>query len=193
MDLSKITISKHAKERYAERIMDKSNKTDITVFIANNEAKIKEDISKMIEFGELIYTGKPIANFNNRLVDLYLNGTWVVIVDNSNLNVITLYSIDLGLGNDYNKDYIGRLLNKLEEEKKLFAEASDSIENQVLEYEQIIEDNTAQIAEYKRIIKSLEQQNTSYKEIIGEMKTNVSIAETGVRNVVAILIGKKVF
>ena len=50
-----ITISKHAKERYAERIMDRDNKTDVAVFLRDHDDKIQNDIEKMLEYGTLLY------------------------------------------------------------------------------------------------------------------------------------------
>ena len=55
-----MNITKHAMQRYAERIMEKEDTTDVLVFIEQHKEKIEEDISKMIEYGELIYTGKNL-------------------------------------------------------------------------------------------------------------------------------------
>ena len=49
------SVSKHARERYAERIMDKDG-TDVATFAIKNEKKILDDIDKMVEYGELLYT-----------------------------------------------------------------------------------------------------------------------------------------
>ena len=49
------------------------------------------------------------------------------------------------------------------------------------------------MAEYRKTIKSLEEQNRLYGEMIESFNTNISIAESGVRDVVGRLIGKKVF
>ena len=52
------TVSKHAKERYTERIMEKATSNEINTFLVQNEDKIINNINKMIQYGELIYTGK---------------------------------------------------------------------------------------------------------------------------------------
>ena len=79
--LETLKVSNHAKERYSERIMDKDNKADMLVFIQKNEQKIKEDIFKMITYGEILYSGKPTVDYNKQPVDIFLKDTWVVIVD----------------------------------------------------------------------------------------------------------------
>ena len=92
------TISAHAKQRYSERIMGKED-TDVNRLITLNEDKIKTDINKMINYGQLIYSGKQSQkDGKGNIVDVFLKDCWVVIADSRIKNVITLYKIDLGLG-----------------------------------------------------------------------------------------------
>ena len=124
-----LKITEHAKQRYAERIMDKNNKNEIAVFIANNTAKISEDISKMIEYGQLIYQGVSNHEFNKQPVKIYLKDTWVIIVDEKQNKVITLYSIDLGVGKEFNELYINKLLNKLTEAQNEYNNKYEELNN----------------------------------------------------------------
>lgn len=191
--LETLKVSNHAKERYSERIMDKDNKADMLVFIQKNEQKIKEDIFKMITYGELLYSGKPTVDYNKQPVDIFLKDTWVVIVDITKQNVITLYSIDLGLGDEFNKQYIEKLLEKLKQAKERHEEALIGINTQIDTYNTIIKENVDQISEYRRIIKSLENQNQGYLEVIDNLRVENTAAERGVRDVIAVMTGKKVF
>lgn len=191
--LETLKVSNHAKERYSERIMDKDNKADMLVFIQKNEQKIKEDIFKMITYGELLYSGKPTVDYNKQPVDIFLKDTWVVIVDITKQNVITLYSIDLGLGDEFNKQYIEKLLEKLKQAKERHEEALIGINTQIDTYNTIIKENVDQINEYRRIIKSLENQNQGYLEVIDNLRVENTAAERGVRDVIAVMTGKKVF
>ena len=191
--LETLKVSNHAKERYSERIMDKDNKADMLVFIQKNEQKIKEDIFKMITYGELLYSGKPTVDYNKQPVDIFLKDTWVVIVDITKQNVITLYSIDLDLGDEFNKQYIEKLLEKLKQAKERHEEALIGINTQIDTYNTIIKENVDQINEYRRIIKSLENQNQGYLEVIDNLRVENTAAERGVRDVIAVMTGKKVF
>lgn len=191
--LDTLKISAHARERYAERIMDKDNKVDINVFIQQHEQKIKEDIFKMIQYGKLLYSGKSTCEFNKQPVDVYLNGTWVIIVDIAKSNVITLYTIDLGLGNDFNNEYIKQLTAKLDASKDNFETINIGIQTQRQTYSSIIKENTEQINEYKTFIKNLEKQNQGYQDVIDSLDADRIIAEKEVRDVIATFIGKKVF
>jgi len=191
--LDNLKIGNHAKERYALRIMDKDSKADVAVFIAQHEQKIKEDIFKMIEYGTLLYSGRSVSEYNKQPVNIFLNGTWVIIVDIAKENVITLYSIDLGLGKDFNQEYINRLLQKLEAAKTEYENISLDIRKQAENYSSIIRDNAEQINEYKRIINTLEEQNKAYTDVIDSLEANKIIAEKDVRDIIATMIGKKVF
>jgi hypothetical protein len=186
-------ISMHAKERYAQRLMDKDNKSDMAIFIAQHEQKIKEDIIKMIKYGTLLYTGKSTCEFNKQTVDIFLNGTWVIIVDVAKANVVTLYSIDLGLGNEFNNEYIKRLLDKLNAAKEEFDMVMTGIMTQKETYSSIINENTEQINEFKQMIKNLEKQNQAYFDVIDSLEADKVVAEKNIRDIIAIMTGKKIF
>ena len=188
-----LKITEHAKQRYAERIMDKNDKNEIAVFIANNTDKISEDISKMIEYGQLIYQGVSNHEFNKQPVKIYLKDTWVVIVDEKQNKVITLYSIDLGVGKEFNELYINKLLDKLTEAQNKYNDKYEEFDNRKKEYQSIIAENESTISEYRQTANSLEKQNVMYKGLIEELETSRFIAEKDVRDIVATLIGKNVF
>ena len=191
--LDNIKISNHCAERYAERLMDKDTKSDIAVFIAQHKQKIKEDIFKMIEYGTLLYSGKSISEFNKQPVDIFLNGTWVIIVDIAKCNVVTLYSIDLGLGNEFNQEYINKLMQKLNVAKEEYETICTGIATQTNTYETIIKENLEQINEYKQIVNTLEKQNQAYTDVIESLEVDRIVAEKDVRDIIATMIGKKVY
>ena len=191
--LENIKISNHARERYSLRIMDKESKSDIAVFMAQHEQKIKEDIFKMIQYGTLLYSGKSVSEFNKQPVDIFLNGTWVIIVDIAKCNVVTLYSIDLGLGQDFNKQYIEKLMDKLNAAKERYESCNSAIQAQRSTYSSLIEENTKQIADCNQIIKALEKQNQAYIDVIENLDADKIVAEKEVRDIIAVMIGKKVF
>ena len=191
--LENLKLSQHSKERYSERIMDKDTKSDIAVFIAQHEQKIKEDIYKMIEYGTLLFSGKPNYEYNKQPVDIFLNGTWVIIVDIAKCNVITLYSIDLGVGSEFNQEYINKLMNKLNAAKDEYDTVNIGIQTQKETYSSIIKENNEQINELKTMIKNLEKQNQAYLDVIESLDTDRIVAEKEIRDIIATMIGKKIF
>ena len=186
-------LSQHVKERYAQRIMDRQDKSDVAVFVSQHEDKITQDISKMIDYGEVIYHGTSITSYNSQPVEVVLNGHWVLILDPKKHIIITLFEIDLGLGKEFNDDYILKLKEKLDEAKSKYSEASNRIDGRVTEYKESLRENLAVISSYRKSIKALEKQNTNLQELIDEAETNRMIASQEIRETVGLFTGKKVF
>ena len=188
------TVSKHAKERYTERIMEKATSNEINTFLVQNEDKIINDINKMIQYGELIYTGKQTQKDGRTYnVEVFLNGLWVVITDIKSKNVITLYKIDLGVDEEFNQEYVNRMMNKFNAAKENLEYVTLEVEKENDSYKTIIEQNVSLINEYKGYIKNLEELNTGYKTIIDNNAVKIKMADREVTDVLNKLIGKKEF
>lgn len=188
------TVSKHAKERYTERIMDKTTANEINTFLVQNDDKIVNDINKMIQYGELIYTGKQTQKDGRSYnVEVYLNGLWVIIVDVKSKNVITLYRIDLGVDDDFNHEYVRRMIDKFNAAKENIELVTYKVEHENDSYESLIKQNTDTINEYKSYIKNLEELNSGYKTIIDNNTVKIRMADREAVEVINKLIGKKEF
>ena len=187
-------ISAHAEIRYAERIMEKDTCYNINKFINDHKEKIKTDINKMIEFGECIFVGKQSQkDGKGNVLNVYLNGCWVVLVDNSNETVVTLYKIDLGLDDDFNKLYISKTMDKLNEAKKRLEDAQLQVNIESNTYRDMIAEAEAEINEYKIMIKNLEKKCEGFKQVIDGNVVLVSQANKEVADIVNKLIDKKEF
>lgn len=184
-------ITKHAKERYAERIMNRDNDVDVMRFIADNEEKIEKDINKLINYGKCVYTGKQ--NNKGNVVDVYIKDTWVVIVDSKKLKVVTLYKIDLGLEEEFNRTYVAKMLEKLSANKDKLETTKQKVLEESNMYRELIEDTETQIKEYRTMIKNLEELNEGYKLIIQNNSVKISQDEKEVVEVLNTLINKREF
>lgn len=191
------TISRHAMERYSERIMGKDENIDINRFITLNEDKIKTDINKMISYGELIYTGKQNKSKDgknaNAVVDVFLRDCWIVLADSKSKNVITLYKIDLGLDDEFNRIYISKMLERLSESKVALEETKKQVEAESNTYKKMIADAETEIKVYKSMIKNLEELCEGYKMIVDNNIVKVSKASREVAHILNTMIGKKEF
>lgn len=187
-----MNISQHAKERYAERIMGRENKTDISVFISQHQQKIADDIEKMIVYGKLIYSGKSIKNPNTKS-DVYIKDKWVIIHDPGKDNVVTLYNIDLGIGDEFDQQFINTALAQIESAKAAFSEKEAELKETLATYKDLIDDNEKRIADCKSLIRSMETQNQAYKDIITSLKADLDIADRAVREKVEVLTGRRIF
>lgn len=190
--MDKMVVTKHAMSRYAERIAGKDELIDINIYIAQNEDKIVEDINKMCEHSELIYTGK-VGNRDNNPVNVYLSGTWILLTDLTETKVITLYKVEFNVGEDFNKQFIQKILDKLAEDKKILEEKRAEINTEKSAYEQIIKDNEDMINEYRGTIKMLERNNADYRDAIESMNARCVAAELAVKRDIESLVMKKEF
>lgn len=186
-------ISAHAKQRYAERIMGKED-IDANRFVTLNEDKIKTDINKLIQYGDLIFTGKQ-SNKDNKgnVVDVYLKDCWVILVDGRAKNVITLYKIDLGLDDEFTKTYIAKMIEKLNANKEVLEGVQKQIQEESDTYKEMINNAEAQIKEYRGMIKNLEELCVGYRTIIDNNTVKLAQANRSVTEVINALVNKKEF
>ena len=184
------TISKHAQQRYAERIMDKDSKTDIAGFINVHAEKISTDINKMIEFGTKIFSGTLENQGSN--YDVYIHDTWIVLADTKSQKVVTLYAIDLGVGDEFNQNYICLLLERLNNAQKAYEDKSKELTERVNEWEEQIRENKEKIKELRQTANALEQANENLEAVIADYSTQKYVAGQEVREIVRTLIGKKI-
>ena len=186
-------ISNHAAQRYTERIMGKEG-IDVNYSVTLNEDKIKTDINKMIEYGNLIYSGKQSQkDGKGKVIDVYLQNCWVILVDEQSKNVVTLYKIDLGLDEGFNKTYVSKMLEKLNANKEILESAQRQVHEESNTYREMINDAETQIKEYRGMIKNLEELCTGYETIIKNNMVKVSQANKNVVDVLNTLIGRREF
>lgn len=187
-------ISNHAMKRYAERIMGKEDSTDVNQFVTLNEEKIKTDINKLIKYGEVIYTGKQSQkDGKGNVVDVHLKDTWIILADGKVKNVITLYKIDLGLDDEFNKSYVSKMIDKLNSQKANLEQTKLDVKSESDMYREMINDAESQIKEYRSMIKNLEELCVGYKSIIDNNCVKVSQANREVTEVLNTLIGRREF
>ena len=186
-------ISKHAAERYAERIMDKEG-LSVNTFVTLYKEKIDTDINKMINYGQLIYTGKQSQkDGKGNVIDVYLKDCWVVLVDGKAKNVVTLYKIDLGLDDEFNKAYVSKMVEKLNTYKEVLENTKQQVQEESNTYRELIGDAETQIKEYKGMIKNLEELCDGYKTIVDNNIVKVAQANKDVVDTLNTLIGKREF
>lgn len=187
-------ISAHAKQRYAERIMGKEDNLDINRFITLNEEKIHTDINKLINYGELIYQGKQTQkDGKSNVIDVYLKDCWVVLADSRTRNVITLYKIDFGLDEEFNKTYVSKMLEKLNIRKADLEIIRQQVQMESNTYKEMIADAEFEIKEYRTMIKNLEGLCEGYRTIIDNNNVKITQANKDVADIINTMIGKKTF
>lgn len=186
-----VNLTDHVKIRYAERIAGRDTTIDVNTYVAQNLEKIENDIQKMVEYSDVIYVGVTDSSKNVRTVRL--SGCWLIIMDNQDRTAITLYKIDFGLGEEFNKYYINTWLKKLSEDIEALTKRKEESIEELNAYRKAIKDNEGLIAEYMGLIKSLEKDNKSYQTIIENKQAEYSDLEMTVRRDVDALTKRREF
>lgn len=196
--MDKYIITQHCKERYAERIMDKNERNDIAVYVARNQEKIENDINTMMQYSELLYTGylrdrSDEAIREKKEVRVYLCGTWVLLADKLNNKIITLYKIDLKVGEDFNKQFVAAKKVAIDEARAKVNEVAESYCQFRNQYRDIIQECESKIAEHNNAIKKLTCQKNAYQALIDNSDIEVKEANEALKTQIMELVCKREF
>lgn len=160
-NLENIEFTEHVLERYVERTMNKTG-NEIKQFLAQNEEQVKQQILKLYQYSEPFWYGKN-KEHNYTYFRINKNG-WLIVIDRNKTKLITLYKIDLGLGENFNKQYISEMMQFVEKE-------NTEIENAKSKYnDEVIENNN--------VINELKQQNKLLQSQIDNNQATIKILES---------------
>lgn len=180
-----LIITEHAKKRFAERIMEKDSALDISKFILEHQSEIQERIEKMIKFGTSIYKGK-LRDYN--ITEIFINGSWAIILDKDLRKVITLYKVDLGCSEELNEAYVSEMMNKIlltkekyEEKKQQNQENNQQLSISIKDYQNKIKELKKMINDYQKCIDGMDM-------IISNNAVELSFIDQEFRNLVEKLV-----
>lgn len=168
-ELTNYNISKHAQKRYCERVNGYMDETSVNRFISLHSTEMRERINKLITYGDEVYEGDLKRH---KGTTIFRNGNWIVVVNKKDKVVISLWEKDLGLGDDFNKEYVGKTIDKINQKKeeKERIENSNSEEKNKLKSQ--IENNDIKIAELALYLKGLREANDALNSVIETMDVN---------------------
>lgn len=191
LNVATIIVTQHASERYAERIADKEGIHDVKAYVAKYPDKIKGDIQKMLEHSEHIYHGKVGPKDN--VTDVFVAGTWILFVDIPRGKVVTLYKIEFHIGEEFNKEFVKRIMERMQGHKQQLEEAKAKASEENAMYAEHIRDYKQEITGYKAAIKSLESLIADYQDLIDKSSARWGALEQAVRQDVEDLVLRKEF
>ena len=189
--MSEISISEHAKQRYAERIMKREDKVSVAAFVSSHQEKIQKDLSKMIEYGEMIYSGKTMKDASKE-TEVYVKDLWILLVDKKKQSIITLYRVDLG-DDELNKLYMERCMARIREAKNARELERGITEGKIRDLKEMISDNETLICIAQEKLKDLKDRNETMTAQIRDLKRECEAAELAVLEAVAKLLNRPVF
>lgn len=163
-NFEKISISNHCKQRYTQRIRGITDQKEVKRYMTTEDEEIVENVRKMLQYGSVIYEGKNFALHDNNIIKIVLNGTWIVFVAKESNTAITMYKIDLGLGEELNKSYVQAFLDQLKVIDDSYGETEDNVLESTVDIDIEIEKCDEKIEEYKSMMKQFEDRKTGLEE-----------------------------
>ena len=193
-DEENFKVSKHCQERYAERIAGKSVKLDINSYIAKHGDKIRNDIAKMLTYGNVIYRGMSLGGLSKNKEEntIILSGTWIVIYSECKNLVVTLYKIDLGLGEEFNKEYVQKVLSKINEVDERLKGINEKNVSRSKEIKSEIEDYSYKVEQHLALVQDIQTHISSLEKELETMNCSSKELELERVELISKLIGKKV-
>ena len=147
----------------------------------------------MICHGRLFYKGKTARAKDNIPREVYVSGLWIILTNAETRNVITLYKVELGCGQDLDKLYVERMMEKMDEARARYEAIAGEVKAQNEDYRNIIQEGNEQIQDFRARIRKLEEMCEGYNTIIRNNGVRLRQAEDTMADIVNTLIGKKSF
>lgn len=188
--LEKMEFTNHILERYVQRTMGKIE-VETKQFLAQNSEQIKEKILKLYEYSELFWYGK-IKDHDFTYFTINRDG-WVIVIDKNKTKLITIFQIDLGLGTEFNKQYISEIKKTIStemlkiEEDKLNCELKRKSNNEFIE----------KIKEKNKMLQSELEYNNNEIKLLEQEKdlelNKITLEEKQLHKKIEKFIGAKIF
>jgi len=156
-----MNISNHCYQRYHERVRKQTGP-----FVDSLKEKYTKELETLYSHCTKIYSG--VIGHSSKPVDVYVNNHgWVLITNDKEKLMITLYKIGLGIGDDeLDQAYISKSLVRISELQEVVLKKALSVDEDKKSYKEKIEANEALIKEYTGVINNLKNANDDYRDLI---------------------------
>lgn len=173
-----INVTKHALQRYVERIKHPETEcnSDIEYLINANRSQYTQDLNKMFDQSRLIYTGR--FNDKHNEVNFRKSDNIMLITDKADSKIITLYRIEFGFGREADMELINTLVKNLDEAEEIYKDKLSIIKEEKDKYEAKRIIMKSELEEYKKTMKNLEQRIKALTSFIDSITCEEQQAKT---------------
>lgn len=161
-ELKKIAISKHARERFVERILGVP-KEEVKSYLAKNESIVDEHILEMYTYAEKIWSGQLFGNITR---NYYLRDDIVIVVDTNDQCIVTVFHVDFGLTRDGNRRLVKVLLEEKEQIERDLEKVNQSIQEEIAVRTVELEQVESEISLLKNRLEGLTMKRDAIKMMI---------------------------
>ncbi len=187
-----INITKHAEQRYAERIMQYDSKAKVEQYVAANHDVIRERLTKLLDSAEEIYTGSTRDKGESTVL---IKDRWVLIVNKKKNNLITLYKVQVVTDDedDFNDLYFAHMIGNIRARIREYETLTCVTEDEIAAHAASVESVGAQIKDHEQEIERLTRLQDSYQTLVDSLRDDVDSADMRVKHAVEDLVKAKVF
>lgn len=180
--------TKHAIERWVERIVGITTKLEKEEYIKNNLEQIKEHINKTFSYSEFIYKGQIGDNITR---NFYIKDDIVLVLNTTNDAVITVYKVDFGFTKEINLSVAKQLLVEI---TKLIQEKEKIEEEMTVEIEGLQNENellNTQISILEKQLEELKLRKKSTEDYIKSKKASSNVIDLEIKKFINNLVNSK--
>jgi hypothetical protein len=158
-----MNITKHAKQRYVERVMNISGKQQVATTMTVSSDKINKEIENLFIESRLVFDGQVGGDKANKQFYLHKDNELVFVLDSSFDNLVTIYRINFAFPKHV-RDYV------IEELIKTIDDFTLTIDNSREEIKTHLGEIDTEIQRENDLIKH-------YQSLIDASKNNISILQ----------------
>ena len=184
------TLTQHAKERYVERVKGITHPGAVRDYIEKHSDEIKHGLEDMLSKSELLYQGLDLSS-NPR--EVYLTDFWLILIDTKRNCIVTLYKVDFGVGEDFDREFIKRYRVKLRNAIERMETTEAEVQAETQKIRECISGNNAELKKLNALCSQLQEQNTAYNTLITNLDAKNGLAQHEVKTILKELLGKRVF
>lgn len=183
--------SDHIVLRYSERTKDKEG-LEANLYATKYSEKIREELDSLFASSELMYKGKLGVNNQQDILELYVNKNgWLFLMDAKSGVGITLYKIDLAIGDDeFNQQYVDRAIEHIKETTRMTEELKEEAQKHIEELDETISKNNDEIKIFRDHIKALEAANDGLRQTKDLYYSQKAMADFKLRQAVEAIVTK---
>lgn len=213
---SNVHISRHCLKRYVERVLkldteairecvvdidsEASNEEYLDKYVQNNWDELVKAVIALLKGGVEVYRGKPLGGTrknahtdeDNLESTIVINGTYAVIYNRLKSLIVTILSIDLGLGEEFNKQYADCVVSRINSIDSEVKELSERIVAEKISITPSITRVDSEISKYLGLIEDLKAQKSEMVQNLENMKSKQDSLKNDKSRIVNSLIGRKI-
>lgn len=187
-----MNFTNHILEKFVIRTMNYTlQEAKQYLVIPENEVLVKERILKLFRSSEFLYRG---ALKENKEAAIYINrNSWVIIHDEKKDCLVTLYKVDLGLDEDFNRIYADKMLEKINTLKASYENETEKRKQEIHEIVEKVSDLNEEIKVTQKTLTNLTNNKDNLLQRKNLLEKEIKDLDEPLKLQIESFVSKKIF